>query len=144
MKQDKYKLLANGIKSTLILVSKLNSNQPYVLTYSNQIYSNNNIFLFIFKSIKDKTSMQNIASTTRSKNSSSFSSYNIDEIIKRFNSPSVLVWAMVDYANREKAKKLNFRFEPSIKRWYKNMKEDEFEKEKSKYDFEYKVEKETK
>lgn len=73
-----------------------------------------------------------------------FSHYKIDDIVKRSKTPNVIIWALVDYASRDKAKKFSFRYEPTSKRWYKKMKQDEFEKEKSKYDFNIKIEEEIK
>ncbi len=70
-----------------------------------------------------------------------FKSYPIADIIKRQGSPTILIRAEVDYANREKASKRGYRWNPVLKRWQKNIKAMELELEQSSSDFQISIEK---
>jgi DNA polymerase-3 subunit epsilon len=59
----------------------------------------------------------------------------LDAIIARAQEPMVYVQAMVDFANNQKAKDFSFRWNPDSKRWWKGMKQSDFEAEKSLWQF---------
>lgn len=49
--------------------------------------------------------------------------YPLDEVIRRADSPTVTVQAVVTFEENQKAKDLRFSWEPSTKRWVKKVKE---------------------
>lgn len=59
-----------------------------------------------------------------------FTEYELGDILKRQGSPTILIAAMVDYANRIKASGRGYRWNPSLKRWTKFIKTNELEAEK--------------
>ena len=61
--------------------------------------------------------------------------YDLDAVIARAAEPMVYVQAMVDFANNQKAKDFSFRWNPDSKRWWKGMKQSDFEAEKSLWQF---------
>lgn len=68
-----------------------------------------------------------------------FNKYLLTDIIARKNTPNITIRAMVDYNTREKASKRGYRWEPSSKRWLKQIKENELASEKEKSDFQIEV-----
>lgn len=69
-----------------------------------------------------------------------FSKYSFGKIVERQASPNVLVTALVDYANREKASSKGFRWNAEKKKWQKNLKQTDFIVEQPVWDFEVQVE----
>lgn len=68
-----------------------------------------------------------------------FSQYPLEEILKRQKEVNLLIWAQVDYANREKAANRGYRWNPEKKRWLKKIKETELSKEQEISDFSIQV-----
>lgn len=69
-----------------------------------------------------------------------FSQYLLTEIERRQKSPTIQIRAEVDYANREKASKRGYRWNPTFKKWLKNIKEFELENERKSSDFSISIE----
>lgn len=68
-----------------------------------------------------------------------FSMYKLGDILVRAQSPNITVRACVDYANREKASKRGYRWNPGEKKWLKNIKQFDLEKELKDCGFEVEV-----
>lgn len=68
-----------------------------------------------------------------------FSMYSLEEIFKRAQSPNITIRALVDYGNREKASKRGYRWNPEQKRWLKQIKQFDLDKEQKDSDFEIEV-----
>lgn len=68
-----------------------------------------------------------------------FSEYNISDILERQASPTIWVQALVDYANREKASKRGYRWNATQKKWLRQIKTFELEREKKAVEFEVEV-----
>lgn len=62
-------------------------------------------------------------------------SQDLEATIKRSKSPDLYIQACVNYDNREKAKSKQFFFDASKKIWVKQLKECDYENEKTKYNF---------
>jgi DNA polymerase-3 subunit epsilon len=61
--------------------------------------------------------------------------YDLNAVIARSQEPTLFVQAVVSFAENQKAKDFSFRWNPEQKKWWKGMKQSDFEAEKSLWQF---------
>ena len=99
---------------------------PYIKTRNLRHLASEHNFLnpFSHRAVFDVLTMLNVASN-----------YRIEDIIARSLEPTVYVQAQVSYAENQKAKDFQFRWNPEKKLWWKSMKQSDYEEERDKYEF---------